>query len=200
MLCTSIAVPSRSAAQAELQNDVCQARSRTVSSGSVACRAVSWRRALAYTQPRSPITAVAISFQPDARRVATGTPSRRTGIHPLPTPAEPALPTSSTCPPSADPGSTGDALAGHAVQQVAGGLAQDVAELGGAGLHGRTLPGRRALRLQPGVLGHPLRPHGVPGVGDQDGAAPAPLAEGGRDRAHALQGVHTLRDGEECVA
>src|SRR4051794_27188436 len=111
------------------------------------------------------MTAVACSFQLEARSVATRAPSRSTGRSPRSTPAEPALPSSSIATPSADPRCAGDAVAGRAVEQVGRRLAEDVPELRAAGLHRRALPGGRALHLDPGVLGHPLGAHGVPGIG-----------------------------------
>src|SRR3954462_10220372 len=125
------------------------------------------------------MSAVACSFQFDARSVATTAPLRSTGTAPRSPPAEPALPSSSTATPSADPGCAGDALAGRPVEQVRRRLAEDVLELRGAGLYRRTLPGRGARRVDAGVLGHALGAHRVPGVGDQHRRTPAALAERG---------------------
>src|SRR3954463_4352706 len=121
------------------------------------------------------MTAVARSFQLDARSVATTDPSATTGRTPRSTPAEPALPTSSTATSSADPRRAGHAVAGRAVEQVRRGLPQDVLELRGAGLHRRALPGRRAGRVDAGVVGHALGAHRMPRVGDQYRRRPAPF-------------------------
>ena len=81
--CISTGRPSRSTVQVPFQNDACRARSRAASSGSVAQRPVSSPLRLVNTHSRSPTTAVAASFQLEARRTATGDPSRRTGSSPL---------------------------------------------------------------------------------------------------------------------
>src|SRR5687768_4699238 len=121
--------PSRSIVQVPFQKDRCLARSRTASSGSVIHRPVRSPLSLANTHSRSPMTAAAPSFQFEARSQATTAPSRNTGSTPFSAPAEPGLPSSSTgSPPSADPGCTGDALTGRAVQQIGSSLPEDVAE------------------------------------------------------------------------
>src|SRR4051812_47060011 len=80
---TSTGVPSRSTAHVPFQTDVWRAVSRAASSGSAAHRPSSRPRRLANTQTPSPMTAVAASFQLEARRTATTVPSRRIGASPF---------------------------------------------------------------------------------------------------------------------
>ena len=65
------------------QNETCCARSRTASSGSAAHRPSQLALALAKTHDRSPTSAVAASFQLEARSMATTTPSREHGQLPF---------------------------------------------------------------------------------------------------------------------
>ena len=100
-------------------------------------------------------------------------------------------PSSSTVPPQPIPGAPATLLAGRAVEQVGRRLPQDVAELRGAGLHRRALPGRRADRVHAGVRRHPLGPHRVPRVGHQDGAVPAVLRRTTAATSRMLSSVST---------
>src|SRR5215217_7249011 len=75
--------PSSSTVQVPFQKDFCRARRRTASCGSAAHRPTSSPLCLTNTHSGSPTTAVADSFQFEARRSATGEPSRRTGSSPF---------------------------------------------------------------------------------------------------------------------